>query len=114
MPNAARILNVLFIRIRFLKIHFIKFTALMAIFEKMIFFNLEESYDSFSIKIAPATPTFNESPNPVFITVLLRQEFPEMVIVKVPSLVSSSYIPLFGGFYKNVGILLGGCLTVKN
>jgi hypothetical protein len=38
----------------------------MAIFEKMIFFNLEESYDSFSIKIAPATATFKDSPKPVF------------------------------------------------
>ena len=66
MPNAARILNVLFIRIRFLKIHFIKFTVFMAIFEKMIFFNLEKSYDSFSIKIVPATATFKDSPKPVF------------------------------------------------
>ena len=23
-------------------------------------------------------------------------------------------IPEYGGFYKNVGVLLGGCLTVKN
>jgi hypothetical protein len=26
----------------------------------------------------------------------------------------TQYIPQFGGFYKEVGILLGGCLTVKN
>ena len=26
----------------------------------------------------------------------------------------TQYIPSIGMFYKNVGILLGGCLTVKN
>jgi len=26
----------------------------------------------------------------------------------------TQYIPELGLFYKNVGILLGGCLTVKN
>ena len=26
----------------------------------------------------------------------------------------TQYIPEYGEFYKNVGILLGGCLTVKN
>ena len=26
----------------------------------------------------------------------------------------TQYIPKFRGFYKKVGILLGGCLTVKN
>jgi len=26
----------------------------------------------------------------------------------------TQYIPQFGGFYKEVGILLGDCLTVKN
>jgi len=26
----------------------------------------------------------------------------------------TQFIPLFGRFYKNVGILLGECLTVKN
>ena len=26
----------------------------------------------------------------------------------------NQYIPELWGFYKNVGILLGGCLTVKN
>ena len=76
MPNAARILNVLFIKIRFLKIHFIKFTAFMATFEKMIFLNIEESYASFSIKIAPATPTFKDSPKPVFSIAIVWSSMP--------------------------------------